>query len=93
MMIKIFANILRGPALTWFIQLSRGIIKSWSNDKKEFLCRFFEHDTKISIHTFLAKKLREDETVKRYVITIPAWYVTRNASKNLRTQPPNWHTY
>lgn len=42
-------------------------INTWSDVEKEFLHRFLEDDIEISVHSLLAHKQREDETVKGFI--------------------------
>lgn len=66
-LMKIFTSTLRGLIFIWFIQLPQETIKVWSNVEREFLGRFFEDETKISVHSLLTTKHKEDEIVKSFM--------------------------
>jgi len=63
----LFIGTLKGIAIEWFMKLSAGSIKGWTDLEKLFLACFFEDDTKVSVPTLLAIKQRKEESIKMFV--------------------------
>jgi len=66
-MTLLFIGTLKGVAFEWFLKLSTGSIKTWTDLEKLFLARFFEDDIEISVPTLLAAKQKKRESIMTFV--------------------------
>jgi len=62
-MARLFICTLKGVAFDWFRSLSNGSINSWIDLKTQFLSRFYEDDTKVTMDKILSTYQKAGESV------------------------------
>lgn len=64
---KLLVGTLKGLAFDWFLKLSPGSIKTFSDLESLFLMRFFDNDLEVSMPVLLTIKQRKDKPVKAFI--------------------------
>ena len=62
-MAKLFIDTLKGVAFEWFRSLPNDSINYWVDLKTQFLSRFYEDDTKVTMDKFLSTVQKRGEFV------------------------------
>jgi len=66
-MTKLFIGTLKGIAFDWFRSLPSGSINSWVDLKTQFLSRFYEDNTKITMDKLFSIVQRGGQAVRDYI--------------------------
>jgi len=64
-MARLFISTLKEVAFEWFMKLSAGSIKKWTELEKLFLARFFEDDTEIYVQLSSSQIRRKESRSRR----------------------------
>jgi len=66
-MAKLFIGTLKGVAFDWFRSLPCSSINSWIDLETQFLSRFYEDDTEVTVNKLLSTVQKGGESVREYI--------------------------
>jgi len=66
-MARLFISTLKGVVFDWFRSLPLGSINSWIDLETQFLSRFYEDDTEVTMDKLLSTIQRKGESVRDYI--------------------------